>query len=48
MNKQWEYTIQSIPKPDDLVFALDKQGEAGWELIHVSGTTFYFKREKKT
>jgi hypothetical protein len=48
MNKKWEYTVQSIPKPDDVVFTLDRLGNEGWELIHVSGTVFYLKREKKS
>jgi hypothetical protein len=47
MNKKWEYNVQNIPKPDEVIFALDRLGNDGWELIYVSGPVFYFKREKK-
>jgi hypothetical protein len=47
MNKKWEYTLRTIPRIDDIVFELDKLGNTGWELVHVSGTVFYFKRERQ-
>jgi hypothetical protein len=47
MSKKWEYQIESIPKPDDVIHVLNKLGEEGWELIQFSGAAHYFKREKQ-
>ena len=47
MGKKWEYQVQNLPKLDEVVHALNKLGEEGWELIQFSGQAHYFKREKK-
>jgi len=47
VSKKWEYQIQSVPRVDDVIHALNKLGDEGWELIQLSGTTCYFKREKE-
>ena len=46
MNKKWEYEIQDVPKGGQATDVLNKLSEQGWELIHVIGDRYYFKREK--
>jgi len=45
--KKWEYQIQQIPDPNNIVGVLNKLGAEGWELIGIAAPLFYFKREKK-
>jgi hypothetical protein len=49
MSNQWEYLIKV--EPDDARGNIEKiqnwlngLGQAGWDLIHIMGNCFYFKR----
>jgi hypothetical protein len=50
MSKQWEYDIQSLPtagQPGQQQLAVMNQlGKDGWELAHIVGQSYIFKREK--
>lgn len=50
MSKKWEYDIQSLPttgQPGQQQLAvLNQLGKDGWELIHIVGQSYFFKREK--
>lgn len=43
---KWEYAVRSVDENDEKQQEyLDSCGEEGWELVSVSGTTMYLKRE---
>ena len=46
MHTKWEYDIQSLPIESQVRAVLNQLGKDGWELIHIDGTTYVFKRER--
>jgi hypothetical protein len=46
MHTKWEYEIQSFPVESQVRAALNQLGKDGWELIHIDGTNYFFKRER--
>jgi hypothetical protein len=41
---KWEYQIQSIPVLGNVIGALNKLGDQGWELVQIVGHDYYLKR----
>lgn len=49
MRTKWEYEFYTVTPGidnDTLFTMLRRYGEDGWELIHITTLTYYFKRPK--